>query len=71
MQGKREYNVIRSKEMKQHKGFLHSQNPDGSFNVCFNLNSINPAPKHLHRYQPSYLEEFYELTGETIRWSLD
>lgn len=67
----REYNVIKSREIKHLKGFIHSKNPDGSFNVCFNLNLINPAPKNLHKYHPAYLEKFYEFDGTTIKWSLD
>jgi hypothetical protein len=66
----RVYNVIRNKEIKHIYAYLHSQNEDGSFNVCFNLNAIEPSPKHLHRYGKSYLDEFYILTGETIKWSL-
>jgi hypothetical protein len=66
----RQYNEIRSKEIKHLKGFIHSQNADGSFNVCFNTNLINPTDKHLHRYTKDYLEQFYEITGTVIKWSI-
>jgi hypothetical protein len=66
----KEYCRIRSKELKYLTGYLHSQNPDGSFNVCFNLNTVNPLSRHLHRYEKSYLDEFYTLDG-VIKWQLD
>ena len=66
----KEFNLIQSKEIKTNMGYIYSKNDDGSFNVCFNLNTICPQPRHLHRYEASYLEQYYKLNG-ILRWKLD
>ena len=65
----KEYNLIKSKEIKTLIGYIHSKNSNGSFNVCFNLNTMEPKPKHLHIYQENYLEKYYQLDG-VLRWKL-
>lgn len=58
------FNTIKSKEINV-RGYIHSENSDGTFNICFNMASFNPNPKHLHRYSKDYLEKFYKLDGTT------
>ena len=65
-----EFNVIKSKEIKSVSGYLHSKNEDGTFNVCFNFNTISPKPRHMHRYTAEYLDKYYKMEG-TVKWSLD
>lgn len=62
-----EFNAIRSREVKNVKGYIHSENPDGTLNVCFNLSTIYPQAKHLHRYTKEYLEKYYVHDG-TTKW---
>jgi hypothetical protein len=64
------FNLVHSKEIKNITGYIHSQNTDGSLNICFNLNTINPKPWHLHRYQEDYLEKYYRVEG-ILKWSVD
>lgn len=64
------FSTIKSKEVGGVKGYIHSTNPDGTINVCFNLNTIAPKVHHLHKYDPNYLNQYYEING-TMKWTLD
>ena len=63
-----EFNVIKSKEVNV-KGYVHSQNADGTLNICFNFNTMYPSQKHLFRYTQEYLEKYYTPDG-TLKWTL-
>lgn len=64
------FNVVKSKEVKNIRAYIHSKNEDGTLNLCFNLNIINPQPHHSHRYTRDYLEMYYEADG-TVKWRMD
>ena len=66
----KEFNSIKSKEIKNIRGYVHSKNADGTLNVCFNMGSYAPKPNHLHRYTEAYLEKYYQVDGK-IKWVFD
>lgn len=63
--------IWKSKEIKNTFIKILWQNPDGSYAVSFAVNHFVPALKHIHNYQPWYLEQYYENTGETQNWVID
>lgn len=66
----KEFNLIKSREVAGVKAYIHSENSDGTLNVCFNLSTYAPKPCHLHRYQKDYLEQYYQSDG-TTKWRID
>lgn len=63
------YTIIRHKEDKNVFGYIHSKNPDGTFNICFRMREFSPSPKHLYRHTPEYLDNYYLVHGET-KWNI-
>jgi hypothetical protein len=61
--------IWKSKEIKRHSLLILGKNPDGSIIVTFDFNHISPGKTH--NFQPWYLEQFYEKTEETLRWTID
>ena len=64
-----EFNIVKSKEVRSVRAYIHSKNVDGTLNLCFNLNTINPRLVHFHRYTQEYLDMYYESDG-TMRWRI-
>ena len=65
------YQIWKSKEIKNTFIKILGQNPDGTIAVSFAVSHFVPAPMHVHNYQPWYLEQFYENTGEAQNWVVD
>lgn len=63
MSNAKEFTLIKSREVSSIYGYIHSENSDGTYNVCFNTKTFFPSSKSLFRYTKEHLDTYYTPDG--------